>query len=132
MDFSHPRIHSNMGAVGINPTTVMNPIANIMDVMAERQKVVGHNIANVNTPGYLAQDLPFKDILSRKTNPFETRLSQELGRGSGEQDTVSTGQPVNLHQEFLKLQENMLFYNMATRRMTSIITNLRTASQIGR
>jgi flagellar basal-body rod protein FlgB len=35
-----------------------------MDVLAERQRVIAHNVANLTTPGYKTKDLDFREELS--------------------------------------------------------------------
>ena len=38
--------------------------ANALIVRAERQRVIASNIANADTPGYMARDVNFKDAMA--------------------------------------------------------------------
>lgn len=112
------------------------PIDNIsntrkaLEAVSYRQKMAANNIANAHTPGYTAKHASFSDILGDAANPFATDLSQKMGVLMPE--ATSTGQPVEMSKEFIDMQKNMLYYSMATRRLTTIFTTLKTASQIGR
>src|SRR5262249_7203666 len=45
-----------------NETT--DVIAKLMDVAQLRQRIVGANLANVNTPGYRSRDVKFEELLA--------------------------------------------------------------------
>ena len=47
----------------------------MMDLISQRQRALGSNVANVNTPGYIRQDIEFGQYLSTMNSPLETRLS---------------------------------------------------------
>lgn len=47
---------------------------------AERQRILASNIANADTPGYVARDFNFKEALVQMTQPSGSELSQ-AGRG---------------------------------------------------
>jgi flagellar basal-body rod protein FlgB len=102
----------------------------ILSAISHRQQVVSNNIANANTPGYSAQKVSFADLLGSQDSPFENSLSRKMGTLPAEE--MSTGEPVNLQQELVEMQKNLLFYNMTTRRISSVITGLKSATQIGR
>lgn len=102
----------------------------ILTAITERQRMVSNNLANASTPGYTAQKTSFADLLGSMDSPFETPLSRKMG--SVRPMETSTGEPVSLQKELMDMQKNLLFYNMTTRRLTTVITGLKTASQIGR
>jgi flagellar basal-body rod protein FlgB len=52
------------------------PLQEAMGYEAARQRVIAHNIANVNTPGYEAKDL-FRTVLSQSEDEF-SRLDRAL------------------------------------------------------
>lgn len=110
----------------------LSPIQNVLNAISDSQKWVSSNIANAHTPGYTAKSVSFSEVLSDHNNPFETSLSQKMGPSMDGFSFEDTGKPVNLQEQLIQTQKNTLFYGMATRRLTSIITSLRTASQIGR
>ena len=107
----------------------LNQLGFTLKAISERQKLVTNNVANAHTPGYMAKDISFSDLL-QMDNPFETRLSQEMGKRTPEAN--STGLPVDLQKEMIEMQKNMLFYGMASRRVSTVFNTLKTASQIGR
>ncbi|MEE0895020.1 MAG: hypothetical protein U0M28_03565 [Bacteroidales bacterium] len=43
-----------------------------------------------------------------------------------------TEEPVNAANELLQLQENSILYSMATRRMTNIVTEMKTVINVGK
>ena len=49
---------------------------------AERQRVIASNIANADTPGYVARDLNFKDAMNNAATDLSTNKRQG-GVGSG-------------------------------------------------
>jgi flagellar basal-body rod protein FlgB len=54
-------------------TSGLNLHANALVVRAERQRVIASNIANADTPGYVARDVNFKDAMAAASG--ETRLA---------------------------------------------------------
>jgi flagellar basal-body rod protein FlgB len=55
---------------------------------AERQRVLASNIANADTPGYVARDFNFKDALSQQTKTSDSKLSIS-GRGLSLTDSTT-------------------------------------------
>ena len=108
----------------------MNKVSLMMNLISQRQRALGSNIANVNTPGYIRQDIEFGQYLSTMNSPLETRLSEKLGPSGIAMDRSE--EPVNAANEILKLQENSILYSMATRRMTNIVTEMKTVINVGK
>lgn len=57
---------------------------------AERQRVLASNIANADTPGYIARDFNFKEALSLQTKQSDSELSSSgkgLSLSSGTSET---------------------------------------------
>ncbi len=102
----------------------------MMDLIAQKQRALGANIANVDTPGYIRQDIDFSQYLSTMNSPLETRLSEKLGPSAIIED--KTEEPVNSANELLKIQENAILYSMATRRMSNLITEMKTVINVGK
>lgn len=105
-------------------------VASALKAISEKQKVTSNNLANAHTPGYLAKEVNFSDLLNGMNNPFETQLSQKMGTTMS--DSMSTGMPVDMQKEMIEMQKNLLFYNMTTRRASTIFTLLKSATQVGR
>jgi flagellar basal-body rod protein FlgB len=114
----------------LNGDSYIAPISNMLSAISQRQKINSANVANAQTPGYIARSASFSDLL-QENNPFETPLSQKMGSHLEEIDQ-ETGAPVDLQKELVEMQKNGLFYSMATRRASTIFTALKTASQVGR
>lgn len=108
----------------------LGKVSLMMDLIAQKQKALGSNLANVDTPGYLRQDVDFGQYLGSLNSPLETKLSAKLGSSAIGLDR--TEEPVNAGAEILKMQENSLLYSMATRRMTNIITEMKTVINVGK
>ena len=102
----------------------------MMDLISQRQRALGSNIANVDTPGYVRRDIDFGTYLGTMNSPLETKLSQKLGPSGITEERQY--EEVNPAQELLALQENALMYSMATRRMSNIITEMKTVINVGK
>ncbi len=112
------------------PIDSMGRVSLMMDLIAQKQRALGSNIANVDTPGYIRQDIDFGQYLSSMNSPLETRLSEKLGPSAIA--TQQSEEPVNSANELLKIQENAILYSMATRRMSNIITEMKTVINVGK
>ena len=85
-----------------------------MDLRSRRHLLLVSNIANQNTPGYMARDLSFKNELSRA---LESPDRRELDRSEGRltlntEETVGNDlNTVNIELEMQKLASNTGNYN---------------------
>lgn len=102
----------------------------MMDLIAQRQRALGSNVANADTPGYIRQDINFGQYLSTLNNPLETKLSTKLGPSPVL--TEEEPGPIKLSDEVVQMQENSILYSMATRRMSNIITQMKTVINVGK
>ena len=93
--------------------------------LAKRQSVIASNIANVNTPGYKAQDVTSFDEVMRSSLPMAVTDAGHIGASATDGETVQaaqgdntevvySGNNVNLEQEFLKSGEVMRNYSTNT------------------
>jgi len=112
------------------PLESMGKVNLMLDLISQKQRALGSNIANVDTPGYIRQDIDFSQYLSTMNSPLETQLSERLGPSAIA--TNQTEEPVNSADELLKIQENAILYSMATRRMSNIITEMKTVINVGK
>ena len=101
----------------------------ILDLIAQRQQVVSTNLANVDTPGYIRKDISFSQYLGNNSLPIEPELAQKMGTASIFQETGGT---VDIASELVEMQKNSLFYSVASRQMSSVITQLKSVANIGR
>ena len=102
----------------------------MMDLITQRQRALGSNIANVDTPGYVRRDIDFSQYLGTMNSPLETKLSSALGPSGVLEERAR--EEIDIAQELSELQKNSLMYTMATRRMTNIITQMRTDINVGK
>ena len=63
-----------------NLTSGLDFHAKALVLRAERQQVLASNMANADTPGYVARDFNFKDALSQQTETSDSELSR-AGKG---------------------------------------------------
>ena len=108
----------------------LNKTSNILNLISERQKLIGQNIANMDTPGYQKQDINFSQILSGSTSTLETKLARKMDGGLVA--TEKSDEPINAPEELVKMQNNSLLYTVATRRMSNIITQMKTVVNVGK
>ena len=108
----------------------MGKVSLMMDLISQRQRALGSNLANIDTPGYVRRDVNFSDYLGSMNSPLETKLSEKLGP-SGVIDE-RRGEEIDPAHELMELQENSIFYTMATRRMSNIITEMKTVINVGK
>lgn len=108
----------------------MGKVTLMMDLISQRQRALGANLANVDTPGYVRRDINFGDYLNSMNSPLETKLSEALGpSGVIEERRYEEIDPA---QELMKIQQNSILYTMATRRMTNIVTEMKTVINVGK
>ncbi len=101
----------------------------VMDLIGAKQKAVSTNLANINTPGYVRQDISFEQHLGNYNKPLETDLSRKMGSVSlARQD----GHDINMTEELAAIQKNALFYTVATRRISKVLEEIKTVTQLGR
>jgi flagellar basal-body rod protein FlgB len=111
------------------PNSVFDKTNLILDLLTKRQEAVSSNIANVNTPGYVRQDINFGEYLNTLGCPLETKLSQKLGPSP---IMYQKGGEVIMSQEMLAMQKNLLYYTIATRKINSTIQEIKSIAQLGR
>ena len=113
------------------PIDSMGDTSSLMDIIAKRQKALGENLANVDTPGYVRKDVDFGQVLnSTGASSLETQLSAKFGHPSMIEER--NGESVNSANELMEIQKNSLLYTMATRRMSNIITEMKTVINVGK
>jgi flagellar basal-body rod protein FlgB len=96
----------------------MQAIQASLDGLAARQRVVAQNLANAETPGYIAE-----------TVSFEESLASAVNAGDPNQATATTGvssEPLNIHDnnvsvdgETLNMIDTGLRYQLATQSMNN-------------
>jgi flagellar basal-body rod protein FlgB len=97
-----------------------------MDLLSTRQKLVASNIANVDTPGYLTQDIDFQSEF-QKTAAGDPTVTGVAGLA-----TRNDGNNVSLDRESRLLAENALRFQMASSLLRGQIAQIRSAINEGK
>ncbi|MFK8039777.1 MAG: flagellar basal body rod protein FlgB [Rickettsiaceae bacterium] len=117
-------------------------LSKYIDNVSFRQQVLSQNIANINTPGYKAQEVPLpqnaKELKAMQNSKLSRRLkltrtsskhlygkNRNAGNFKSEElkdpyETKPNGNTVSLTQQTAKLTENQLSYNTATKVLSSL------------
>lgn len=91
--------------------------------LSERQRAIANNVANIETPGFIARKVE-----------FETSLREALADGTGvaspttvrsTNPALPNGNNVLLEEEMLSLQDTNLRYQLAIEAMTSKLNLIR-------
>ena len=102
----------------------------MMDLISQRQRALGSNVANVDTPGYVRRDIDFSQYLGSMNSPLETKLSTKLGPSGILEEHEK--QDIDIAEELTEMQKNSILYTMATRRMSNIISQMKTVINVGK
>jgi flagellar basal-body rod protein FlgB len=97
--------------------------------LGARQQAVAANVANVETPGYLAKTVSFEDSLRSaidEGSPASMTVSQE----SSLAPTRANGNNVSLDVEIASQVETNLRHQLAIRALNSKYAAIRTALQV--
>jgi len=103
-----------------------------LDIRTPRQRILSSNIANSETPGYEAKDIPFEKILEGSMNqysllPLKRTYTNHLPEGMDTEiaaETVPGG--VNIDQEMAKLAENNMRFQAEVQALLKKIQALNT------
>lgn len=109
--------------------------------LSRRQQAISNNIANVDTPGYRAQDVSFESELRRSLGSTAGRLATTSARHianaprhSGQLGTQAAqaltsqrrdGNDVYIDQEMVKLAETQMRYQAAASALNSKLASIR-------
>jgi len=108
----------------------MGKVSLMLDLISQKQRTLGSNLANMDTPGYVRRDVEFADYLGTINNPIETKLSEIMGPSGVIEERDD--EEIDPAKELTEMQKNSLFYTMATRRMSNIITEMKTVINVGK
>lgn len=112
------------------PLTPMNNASLMLGLIAKKQKAIGENLANIDTPGYVRKDVNFNQYLGSSDSTLEAKLVSRFGEAPVFEERSS--EEVNPANELIQLQKNSILYSMATRQMSSIITQMKTVINVGK
>jgi len=111
-----------------------------LDVASLRQRIIAHNIANINTPGFKRYGVRFEDMLQNALNPKKVLLAAPLKQHLTNQPDMSHIIPiienyytttmraddnnVDLEQEMTTLAANTISYGLAAQRLSGKLEQL--------
>lgn len=115
--------------MGLLPLHLLNNSQKLLSMTSQRQECLSDNIANMHTTGYRRKDVDFSQYLN---NGISSNLEANLVEKFGPSPISSSGSGENIttEEEFAKMQENYLLYNVAVRQLSSTITQIKTAMNV--
>ena len=97
-----------------------------LDGLALRQRVIADNVANIQTPGFLAGRVAFEDSLAAAVSGGSGAVTPSVARSRLE-PTRTDGNNVNLDAETLLNVETQLRYQFAPQAVDDEFSSLRVA-----
>jgi flagellar basal-body rod protein FlgB len=100
-----------------------------LNSLSQRQQVLANNIANAQTPGFIAQDVSFEDQLAQIFDGQATATPMAQGAMADAPDYASTpdGNTVSMESQMAKVTETNLLYNALTQLTADRLGILNTA-----
>lgn len=108
----------------------IDKVGSMLNLISQKQKALSVNLANIDTPNYVRQDIDFSQYLNGASNTIETKLSNTLGASPFL--TQTSNEKVSPANELMEMQKNSLLYAMAVRNISSTISQMRTAINVGK
>jgi len=104
-------------------------LTKVLDLTAARQRVLSHNLANINTPGFVRSDLDFSQALADAVRGGPKKLAyMDLEPLKDEASPARfDGNNVQLETELAEMSKNALMFQMAIQAMNARMATLRTA-----
>ncbi|WP_149203362.1 flagellar basal body rod protein FlgB [Actinotalea subterranea] len=103
-------------------------INSALDGLALRQRVIADNVANIQTPGFLAGRVSFEESLAAAVSDGTGATTPATSRSLAA--TREDGNNVNLDEETLLNVETNLRYQLATQAVDGTFSKLRTAMRM--
>ena len=110
----------------------MNVLSRLVSAVEQRQQVIAHNIANVNTPNYKRLELDFEKALSNELAQIEksgksTAQAQPVVQQTQGLATRADGNNVDIDMEVGQLNKNALLQQMYLQVMSAEMSMMRRA-----
>ena len=120
---------------------ITNLLQSYLDVQTRRSQVIAGNIANADTPGFVAKELKFDDFLREAAQQSELPASRQNFRGLKSEMTVVDqesgaigidGNTVDAGREMAELAQAGGSFNFGAKMLQSRLRLLRTAIREGK
>lgn len=106
----------------------MRTLSQAMSGLAMRQRTIADNLANIDTPGFLAGKVDFESSLRLAlAEGRDPRTATQVATARSLEPTRDHGSNVNLDEETLAGQETMLQTQLIAQALTNKFKGLRTA-----
>lgn len=115
-----------------------------LDFSTAKNRTIGNNIANIDTPNYKAQDVIFKNVLNnamdnssaaKRTHPKHLSFNNlnEPFRKTTKQNTFynHNGNNVDIDKEMAELATNQIYYQSMIDRLNNKFNNIQTVIRGG-
>lgn len=128
-----------MGLLGTDSVT--NLLQTFMDVQSLRSQTIAGNIANADTPGYIAKEVDFENFLkdaARESSlpPYQQNQLKMTSRPNVVEQPVTTvgmdGNTVDTGREMAELAQAGSSFNFGAKMLQSRLKLLRTAIREGK
>ena len=106
--------------------TTMSALHQALSGLSLRQRTIADNIANIETPGFMAGKVDFETSLKRAYANGDPGAAG-VGRARSLEPTRTNGSNVNLDEETLASVQTLLTTQLATAAMTTKFQRLRIA-----
>lgn len=113
----------------INSFEGLDATGKILGLLGKNQSTITNNIANMQTPGYVRKETNFQEVIGSMRSPILTDQAERMGPCPMVEED---GGKVVLETELMNMQKNFIFYNMVSRRASSLITTIKAVAQVGR
>ncbi len=119
---------------------ITNLLQSFLDVQSRRAQVIAGNIANTDTPGYVAKDLDFDDYLQEAAQQSSLPLSRQNAGSLSQPRVVDQpttvigldGNTVDMGSEMAKMAQTGTNFNFGAKMLQSRLRLLRTAIREGK
>lgn len=122
-------------AIRQTPLAGLDRIGRHLDYHHTRQGVIASNVANLDTPGYRAQDVTFNerlDIAFERDNVRSMTMSHEMERVTADDEVPDQdGNTVSLEGQVAKMNANLVRYRSLSEVLNRRVGMLRYASTDG-
>lgn len=111
-------------------TREISALSKLLDATTIRTRVIAHNIANVNTPGFKRSQVVFEDAFRdalKQNDPEQMmRIKAEVKADEGG-EIKADGNNVYMEDEISDLVKNTALYNTLTRLLSGKIDSIKLA-----
>lgn len=116
--------------MGLLPTNLIHNQSHLLSIVSQRQEAISDNIANMHTPNYHRKDVNFSSLLnSGISSQTEAKMIDKFGP-SPISSSSGGGENLSVEDELAIMQQNYLYYAVATRELSSTITQIKTALNV--